>query len=73
MNGTEMIVDAIFRSLDPNGVPIKLAEIVGGVTRELGHTPSSIYGTVCNLLQTLKRQGRVEYVGGRGAGWKAVR
>lgn len=73
MNGTQQLVDAIMSSLDPNGAPIKLAEIVGGVAQQLEQRPPALYGTVCNLLQTLKHQGRVEYVKGRGSGWKAVR
>jgi hypothetical protein len=31
------------------------------------------YGLIGRALQKMKRAGKVEYVGGKGAGWKLVR
>lgn len=66
----DQLFRAIWDSLDPNGSPIRLAEIVEvarGAT-ELG-TAWDFYLLVSDELQRAKRAGAVALVKGRGGGW----
>lgn len=60
----------ICNALDPNGAVMKYGEIAGYVAGALGVNSNAIYGAAGQVLQKMKRAGRVELIKGRGAGWR---
>ena len=68
---------AIWEALDPNGAPIRLAEIVDNAR---GYIPDGVlavatwdfYSIISDGMQRMKHAGRVELQKGRGGGWRRI-